>query len=258
MTLPICINLKNRNGLNTRLKAGNGAGAQWRFSAGNLWWQFKNRTGFRTDSNQPFPRGAPWRWQRRHKVSNCFAVQSSPPRAWQRLHSWAQESMSECELVGGGRGAGNRGQTGYLCLHGQAAISSLCLSHSLYQSCWDCLLRAHWEQTALSSPFSQKNEWVPFTVSSFLELLSTALESSLYHQGCNGANSSSPENQWGLFPHPLSPTHLQTSGQAVLSFLFIQTSTVIKYCGLIILREGGCLPLSPAPGVNHNWSKPTM
>lgn len=111
----------------------------------------------------PFPGGAPWRWQRRHKVSNCSAVQSSPPRAWQRLHSRAQESMSECELVGGG---GNRGQTGYLCLHGQAAISSLCLSHSLYQSCWDCLLRAHWEQTALSSPFSQKNEWVPFTVSS--------------------------------------------------------------------------------------------
>ena len=159
----------------------------------------------------------------------------------------------------GGGGEGNRGQPGYLCPHGQAAISSLCLSHSLYQSCWDCLLRAHWEQTALPSPFSQKNEWVAFTVSSFLELLSTALESSLYRQGCNRANSSSPDNQWGLFPPPPpSPTHLQTSGQAVLSFLFIQTSTVIKYCGLIILREGGCLPLSPAPGVNHNWSKPTM
>lgn len=43
-----------------------------------------------------------------------------------------------------------------------------------------------------------------------------------------------------------SPTHLQTSGQAILFYLFIQMSKVFDYCGTIILRDtDGCLPISP-------------
>lgn len=75
MTFPICENLKNRNGLNTHLKAGNGTGAQWRLSAGNLWCQCKNRVGFWTDPNQPFPRGLLGSHMGKRQ-SNCSAVQS--------------------------------------------------------------------------------------------------------------------------------------------------------------------------------------
>lgn len=42
-----------------------------------------------------------------------------------------------------------------------------------------------------------------------------------------------------------SPLYLNTSGQAILFFLFIQMSQVTEYYILIILRDTDCLPISP-------------
>lgn len=130
----------------------------------------------------------------------------------------------------------------------------------LFWSCWENLY-IHAFTTRWLFP-------LPFRNHSFLGLLSTDSESSPYLQGHSRGISHFPSKP---FMAPL-PTHLQTSGQAIL-FLFIQMDKVIEYCSIIILRHWWLSthlptpppshalerrPCPPAPERDHNRSKPLV
>ena len=244
MTFPIYANLKNRNGLNTHLKAGNRTVLSGGCPQGTSGVSARTEFDFGQTLTSLFPGGFLEVTWGRDKVT---ALLCKAPSNGLTESPWLSPGIREWAWIDVGW------EAVYLRFHGQLAISSLCLSRSLHQSCWDCLLRVYWEQTSLSSPFSQKMSgfpsWWAVSCSSFPQPGKVIFTTGDVIEPILILFRTSEDSSTLSFSHT-PPNNSQT----VLSFLFTQLSKVIKHSGLIKRHQW----LSPSPWVICKWSKPTM